>query len=1448
MKLRIVSSLLLIAISLTSIYQTPLANTESNLKLNKDLATSTNALKSKGDCDYNDYVTGFFSLNNNNQNVDYKITKEDFKYIASKYICDGILETRCEENTLRNMSYLQSEKSYLIENDIISREIGFYEKNGLMYAFQANKDRDLMSKTDLLVSLYKTVYGVIESRPVVFKTSPTRGNTRVSFVSAYITAIGDIVNAMFNDDMYLYVSPNVYELYLTEMLNKGIIDIRDLENKQFRDEYLRLQNGKKPIWYNKQSMTGNVKALGQTFSEPKEGYKAYQTDVKYLKDEYITTIDALHLVEEFMRKTEKDMSRTEADIVLYKYGLSYLEGLADYDKDTLTFLIAKGVLNYENQNEFINYYSDFTYDLAYKILYRVKNKDARLDFSQIQLTDSESFWQARGFASDNIQIYEERYIPFKKVFHEGETALEFLNDKDDSIDILPDYDDLFASMFGIFNVHAAVKDKNITVEYLLEDGYSYEYDGKKLEFGTTPTEVADLKDTVTKKKYNDIDLLFVKFSINSTNKESAIAMIESKLKILDLDKLSNKQAVSVTKVSDGSSTSLISENSISSLSELFLVDDVTIMNVRTGVIGVLFPKQKFAVIGNKVIKNDFIMVKGAECNYYNLDVISTLMSNAEVKKINGAKSLVTQSMDSEEVLPVKSTTGSVLGKVLTANFTYKEDITSDVSLITKNTTKRYYNLDHLVNGTSTLNRTFKNAIKTKEGKKTDITLIVDWDFIVPSGAGRLSDYVNKNETGKLGNITYKDANTILSERPENKALQFWWDRNIGMSNALANFIYGTKNVNYVTNGYLVPSVTVLVSGECGRDKLYMDGQSYVEEGSLSDSQLNEFFKDFTVTLDYSKKFLDGKSTKDWWKYYYRSGTNDVVTNELIRNATFKCLKPTEIKFKSKKKTLVDCLKYDNFILTKNNCIYKESDGRVSVDNSAVNVYSKIDNNMYIPSAGVTRFSIGTGTNKVSFRYNGTVNKNGKTYYKLTVYNNSTKYKFKGSKDNITDMNYYISNSGNSLLAYEKSIYDKFGGSLLKSFSKHERFSIDQRSDSYADGCYYMSIVKGGKKHYAQLYLYENGIFKKKQIDDFLLKKNLIGLSMGLNIYLPQTEFYFCKDSNKSIKLRKGTSLFVLNASRYFSSPNNLIIDKALSNASGAIDVNKLKDGNLLVIGENTFKRTDSKFVANIKDIDNILPVFLESVESNNVSNQKSCLLKTVGIKNITAGSRQLPIQSYIADINIGLDSKIDDVLYRDGARYYFVNKGKSIEASKTRYPGSLCLSLELSGLRCRPIDKSGNVYTLLIYSSEYGSNGMHDVPFYMEGSSINNRKDFNFDISTYKYQLSKYVNEIHAKIVNDYDKALQGDIITLGKMVIVAVTSYLIIATWVGYLILRSGVGMKILEAVAMPSYNRTNKGVDILKLFTLGVMSIDDDTNLVRIVLMDLAFTIIIYIIIFRL
>ena len=186
-------------------------------------------MKNSSDATETKNVTGYYSINNNNQGIDYKISQEKFESLLSSVLAqDTLMDRECKESPLQSLAGLGTAKSYLIEHGFVSREpiIQYSNNSGIKVTIPNSDDlATRMNKTELITALYKICYGVIESRPIIWNIKPFRQMngviTPVSVIDDYLTTSGLAVKAIFENDKYLYVSPNVYELYLSGALDKG---------------------------------------------------------------------------------------------------------------------------------------------------------------------------------------------------------------------------------------------------------------------------------------------------------------------------------------------------------------------------------------------------------------------------------------------------------------------------------------------------------------------------------------------------------------------------------------------------------------------------------------------------------------------------------------------------------------------------------------------------------------------------------------------------------------------------------------------------------------------------------------------------------------------------------------------------------------------------------------------------------------------------------------------------------------------------------------------------------------------------------------------------------------------------------------------------------------------------------------------------------------------------
>ena len=117
-------------------------------------------------------------------------------------------------------------------------------------------------------------------------------------------------------------------------------------------------------------------------------------------------IEILKYLEDCMKQNEDNITDAESDIIMYKYGIDYLSNYSKSDQETIKYMIAKGIIDFQDLSCLSKLYCTISYSDLYQFLYKVKNKSARTDFSKVQLTDGESYWQSQGYGESNMPIYD----------------------------------------------------------------------------------------------------------------------------------------------------------------------------------------------------------------------------------------------------------------------------------------------------------------------------------------------------------------------------------------------------------------------------------------------------------------------------------------------------------------------------------------------------------------------------------------------------------------------------------------------------------------------------------------------------------------------------------------------------------------------------------------------------------------------------------------------------------------------------------------------------------------------------------------------------------------------------------------------------------------------------------------------------------------------------------
>lgn len=228
-------------------------------------------------------------------------------------------------------------------------------------------------------------------------------------------------------DLLFYETNEVPEVYIQAALSKGVLGFeKDLRSDEFTEKFVtwpqenpgkhrsweknspayvvnRSLNVLKTVSNTEQVATQlvlgkywNISWQGSTLTLTRN--RPFACESGYFKYEAVSKMDAYRYIYHFIYANEKVLSDLERDIVNYKYGME-LDGIAEEeDTNIIKYLIAKGILNYDVSDEFMNLGSPLSWSELIPLLYRTANKDARYDFSKIQLTDSEAQWKARGYA------------------------------------------------------------------------------------------------------------------------------------------------------------------------------------------------------------------------------------------------------------------------------------------------------------------------------------------------------------------------------------------------------------------------------------------------------------------------------------------------------------------------------------------------------------------------------------------------------------------------------------------------------------------------------------------------------------------------------------------------------------------------------------------------------------------------------------------------------------------------------------------------------------------------------------------------------------------------------------------------------------------------------------------------------------------------------------------
>ena len=585
-------------------------------------------------------VSGVDIVNNTAKGSDYKLTQQQSQSISSNLNTGSQYNQLFDNDNGRFEANLSQEYSYLINHNIISRgdEItasssGVTIHQPSPYSMPSGQE----NATNFLMALYKATYGTINSRELIFRYPSVRNINgvpiKLSDNSSYrptgYTGSATSFNYQ-NGDYYVYVSPNVPELYLSKLLSMGVITTDQIKDQNFLQQYQ--QNGSNSYgnitqepWSNNatpyEPLNPNTQleqVLGSSWNcQINNGvFTATRNTPNYMVQSNITTMQALQYIAKILQVKDNTLSQKEEEIIAYKYGCSYLMELPESERSTLCYLLAMGIINFQSPADFEHLYSPLTKEYAIKLLYRVANPAGRVDFKKIVMTDSDNVWMKKGFAQQPMQVVKVGDpIAEPKTISVTENQGEATSDSNNS--------SFFSKIMN--GIGMAIKERpvkygasssgnttyTVVKEFLNPNQASY--------LGTTISGIStgclDVKNVQTVGKAVEVT-----FQIQAPSASVALAVINSRIT------LSNNADItstihSLTKISANHTTvSYISQADLtSSFSDITVLNDKTLRNKNTGAMAEFLTNDDMALVGNTVIHSPDPMVQMIDGQvYYNM--------------------------------------------------------------------------------------------------------------------------------------------------------------------------------------------------------------------------------------------------------------------------------------------------------------------------------------------------------------------------------------------------------------------------------------------------------------------------------------------------------------------------------------------------------------------------------------------------------------------------------------------------------------------------------------------------------------------------------------------------------------------------------------------------------------------------------------------------------------
>lgn len=1390
-------------------------------------------------------VTGYVSINNSTE-TDYK-TSDSFMMDMT-----GIVKSTSDYNEVINYDTNQkvsqdSVLNYLVKNNLLSSDLSL-DYNGIRVTasvtdkFNFRNDSSVINKSDFLATLGKAVFGVKESRPIVFNTKAIRwmnGREQLLALSDYRPSDYDGNDTEFDytkGDYSVFVSPNVYEVYYKELVSSGVVSLSEFSDSVFIETYNKFgtsSNGRKivPLWsdslgvYNPLSSEPNnfiiqegSSVLGSGFNVSIDGFNVSITNKSnsWFFDEDLLTVDSLTYIERALRISEKEMTKTEADVINYKYGVEYLNKIPSENRDTVKFLVAKGVLNFENENEFKRLFKPLTADFFKTLIYRVHNKDARFNFSSIQLTDSDNYWLSKGFGETEIEFMSGNAPTFSTDVEEYDPNSEV------------SYEPSISNLFGLLKPREKViADNNtlgnrfyqVTRLFNIKSNKFY-YKGIELDAKTSNKN----EDIIEVRQDQGSSLLKVKFKIKAASDIAAVAILDANITVKNssgINVIGSVPAVSYTGVESSSKArTFVSQSALRGLPNfpILVVEDKYLINTQTDAKALILDDNKKALIGNHIINFRETSVYGLNGEvYYNLEIIKYLLTEGMLSSLDDNKVFYTTGFGANEKLTsVKNSSGAVIDNVYIREL-YRRTVTSNVESNNSNTLDNFVNISQ---SNSTSNYLIYD-ISGDIGINHPVNMIVELKYVIPdsSSVGIDSEFLQKYKTDTL---TLSTVYNSLYQRPSIDVLSSWWDSNINFNNSLLNYIMGTQDVTYVNSGYLMPSISVLgdPSEKCSDGNTISSKVDYMFSNGLN---LSDAFK--------AKVFnnVRNKSVSFTNAYFTINGDNKNISSG--NSALDGLLSERSLTY-----IVGDNGNYKNDSLGS----YKESSYIIYGDYAQ----TTSNNNVYLLLSSC-RFltNYNKGSNTIDIKYNTPLKDE---YQRLSPGELRQGYRV-----------YMINSKGMATITSEKPTVFYCDGVELYPNSDHTGkfgdkikevaepiFGTDWEMPDWQDVSLQPKtpLKKGFYWFDGKYYKVKKDEAKPEEIKAEKLKNKEVNVFLTFQI---DTKIFRYDSKNDVIKkINSDPRLDMRNVTNSGIVSN--IIESIVYHNSKYFTLAQVPNKSKIVIGTSIFEKN-----ANYLESEVISDAEVATLSGIPIKNSefpdafKSLVGKSIGsisIRNRGFGSSNGVFTDYIKSYRFGKgqsDSKYDKTLKLNGKDQLIVTKGLlSDNYNQGDNFKSFCYAISLrDGLVFKQIGESGRYYLVPISTDRV--DGFSNVPYFVESLSFKDSDSLISGLLPSDYSPAQGIDKLVNDILDSYNVQRIEDFKGLVSYLMRVVCTWTLATNLVLTLLRNDVIDSIVYDAkygkekafgrggVGVSTGNRFN--VDIYSILTLGLQSVDAKPSIIK-------------------